>query len=283
MDIRAEISAAGYPVVDIEPLGGGCISEVFLVRLANGEGLVAKADPDHAVGLSIEAFMLGYLAAHSRLPVPSVYHASDNLLLMSFVPGESRFSAAAECHAAEQLADLHAITAPTFGFDRDTLIGGLRQPNEPALSWLDFFRERRLHYMVGEAAKAGRLPAGIMRRVDRLSERLEQWLEEPSAGPSLIHGDVWTTNVLARGDRVTAFLDPAIYFAHAEIELAFITLFGTFSTAFFERYGEIRPIAPGFFEERRHLYNLYPLLVHVRLFGGSYVASVDRVLQQFGF
>lgn len=282
MDIRAEISAAGYPVADIEPLGGGCISEVFMVQLANGERLVAKADPDRVLGLPIEAFMLGYLAAYSRLSVPLVRHASDSLLLMSFVPGVSRFSTAAEHHAAEQLADLHAITAPTFGFDRDTLIGGLRQPNEPALSWLQFFRERRLLYMAGEAANAGRLPAGILGRIERLSQNLEQWLEEP-AGPSLIHGDVWTTNVLARGDRVTAFLDPAIYFAHAEIELAFITLFGTFSSAFFERYRELRPIAPGFFEERRHLYYLYPLLVHVRLFGGSYVASVDRVLQQFGY
>lgn len=282
MDIRAEIGAAGYPVVDIEPLGGGCISEVFAVRLVNGERLVVKADPDDVASLPVEAFMLGYLAERSHLPVPAVRHASPRLLLMEWIDGDSRFNEAAERHAAELLAGLHAISAPTYGFDRDTLIGGLRQPNEPATSWLTFFRERRLLYMAAEAARAGRLPVGVGRRIERLGEHLERWLAEP-ARPALIHGDVWTTNVLARGDRITAFLDPAIYFAHEEIELAFITLFGTFGPAFFERYHDIRPIAPGFFEERRHLYNLYPLLVHVRLFGGSYVGSVENVLRRFGY
>ncbi len=79
------------------------------------------------------------------------------------------------------------------------------------------------------------------------------------------------------------FVDPAIYYAHPEIELAFTTLFGTFERPFFDRYHELRPIAPGFFEERRDIYNLYPLLVHVRLFGGSYVSSVERTLRQFGY
>ena len=282
MDIQAELNAAGFPAVDIEPLGGGCVSEVFALRTAGGERLVAKADADGTASLPTEAYMLGYLATHSRLPVPAVRHSGERLLLMEFVPGDSRFNEAAERHAAELLADLHAITSPAYGFDRDTLIGGLRQPNDPTGTWLEFFSERRLRHMAAAAARAGRLPESIRQRVQRLSEDLDQWLEEP-ARPSLIHGDVWTTNVLARGGQVTAFLDPAIYFAHAEIELAFITLFRTFGQAFFERYRELRPIAPGFFEQRRHLYNLYPLLVHVHLFGGSYVASVESVLQQFGY
>ncbi len=282
MDIQAELNAAGFPAVDIEPLGGGCVSEVFALRTAGGERLVAKADADGTASLPTEAYMLGYLATHSRLPVPAVRHSGERLLLMEFVPGDSRFNEAAERHAAELLADLHAITSPAYGFDRDTLIGGLRQPNDPTGTWLEFFSERRLRHMATAAARAGRLPESIRQRVQRLSEDLDQWLEEP-ARPSLIHGDVWTTNVLARGGQVTAFLDPAIYFAHAEIELAFITLFRTFGQAFFERYRELRPIAPGFFEQRRHLYNLYPLLVHVHLFGGSYVASVESVLQQFGY
>ena len=119
-------------------------------------------------------------------------------------------------------------------------------------------------------------------RVERLAGRVGEWLSEP-ARPSLIHGDVWTTNVLAQGGRITAFLDPALYYADPEIELAFIGLFGTFGRAFYEQYHALRAIAPGFFEERRDLYNLYPLLVHVRLFGGSYVGQVERVLSAYGF
>lgn len=136
--------------------------------------------------------------------------------------------------------------------------------------------------MASEGLQAGRLPYRVMTRIERFCAHLDRWLIEPDK-PSLIHGDVWTTNVLAAGDRIRAFLDPAIYFAHAEIELAFITLFNTFGRAFFDRYNSIRPIEPGFFEERRDIYNLYPLLVHVRLFGGTYVSAVERTLSRFGF
>ena len=88
--------------------------------------------------------------------------------------------------------------------------------------------------------------------------------------------------MLAERDHITGFLDPAIYYGHPEIELAFITLFNTFGEAFFHRYHALRPIAPGFFEQRRDLYNLYPLLVHVRLFGGGYVPPIERTLAGLG-
>ena len=120
-----------------------------------------------------------------------------------------------------------------------------------------------------------------MKRLETLAGRLGRWISEP-AHPSLLHGDMWTGNLLCRDGRIAGFIDPAIYFGDPEIELAFSTLFGTFGRAFFARYASLRELKPGFFEERRDLYNLYPLLVHVRLFGGSYVSSVDRTLTQFG-
>ncbi|MCA9930289.1 MAG: fructosamine kinase family protein, partial [Anaerolineales bacterium] len=163
-----------------------------------------------------------------------------------------------------------------------TLIGGLHQPNRWTDNWLDFFREQRLLYMAQEGVRTGRLPAAVLTRLTRFCGCLDAWLDEPER-PSLIHGDVWTTNVLAADGRITGFVDPAIYYAHPEIELAFTTLFGTFGEPFFARYHELRPIPPGFFEERRDIYNLYPLLVHVRLFGGGYVSSVERTLRRFGF
>ncbi|MFQ5398665.1 MAG: fructosamine kinase family protein [Anaerolineae bacterium] len=283
MNIRTRIeSIMGTAVTEISPLSGGCIGQVYAVRLENGRRLVVKADEGHVPRLDIEGYMLRTLAERSTLPVPQLFHSSERLLLMSFLPGESRFSAAAQRHAAELLAALHEISASAFGLERDTLIGGLNQPNAWMASWLDFFRERRLMYMAREGVREGRLPPPVLPRLERLCARLDEWLDEP-AHPSLIHGDVWTTNVLAEGGRITGFVDPAIYFAHPEIELAFTTLFGTFGDAFFAHYHEIRPIAAGFFEERRDLYNLYPLLVHARLFGGSYVSSVDAVLRRFGF
>ena len=262
-------------------MGGGCIGEVYRVELADGTTLVAKVDREGDSHLEREAYMLRYLRENSELPAPEVFHSSNTLLLMQFVEGSSRFSEGAERHAAELLSALHGITAGAYGHERDTLIGSLDQPNPWTESWVEFFRDQRLMYMARVAHEAGRLPDEDLGRVERLAEQLGEYLEEPGQ-PSLIHGDAWSANVLAQDDRITAFLDPAIYHADPEIELSFISLFDSFGDPFFERYAEIRGIRPGFFEGRRDLYNLYPLLVHVYFFGGGYLDSVRSTLRRFG-
>lgn len=229
----------------VRPLHGGMIGQVFRVELADGRTVVAKT-ADASGTLDIEGYMLRYLREHSALLVPDVLHSEPTLLIMTFVEGSSHFSKAAEQHAAELLAALHASTAPAFGLERDTLIGPLHQPNPWTPSWIAFFRDHRLQYMARLAADASRLPRAMLPRVEQLAARLDSLLDEPDQ-PSLIHGDIWATNVLAVEDRVTAFLDPAIYYAHPEMELAYITLFNTFGDTFFERYHALRPIEPGFF------------------------------------
>ena len=264
----------------ISPLSGGCVGEVYRVDLPDGQRFVAKVDASASAVLDKEGWMLDYLAAHSALPAPRVIYSAPDLLVMSFLPGGA-IDREAEIHAAELLADLHSVTARAYGLETDTLIGGLHQPNPWTPSWIDFFRDQRLRFMARTAHNAGRLPARELARIEKLAGRLERWLEEPPA-PALIHGDVWSGNVLARNGRITGFLDPAIYYADPEMELAFITLFHTFGDAFFHRYEALHGIRPGFWEIRRDLYNLYPLLVHVRLFGGGYVGSVQRILSRFG-
>lgn len=264
----------------IVPLSGGSVGEVYQATLPDRE-VVVKVDEGPNPRLNIEAWMLEYLHTHSDLPVPKVVHTSPRLLLMEMIPGTSTFSSCAEQDAARHLARLHGITSPQFGLEQDTLIGSLHQPNQPTDSWIDFFRDQRLLHMAQEGVREGKIPLDTMNRIEKLASRLSDWLQEPEA-PSLLHGDVWTTNVLAEADSITGFIDPAVYYGHPEIELAFITLFGTFGDAFFEKYQQLRPIADGFIEERRDLYNLYPLLVHVRLFGGSYLWSVESTLGRYG-
>lgn len=270
----------GERPVRTSPLSGGCVGDVSLAALRDGSRVVAKT-AGQGGKLDLEGWMLRYLADRSRLPVPRVIHSAPSLLVMEFIEGESRFDAAAECNAAELLADLHSVRTDQFGLERDTLIGGLHQPNPWTSSWVEFFRDQRLLHMAGEAHAAGRLPSRVLDRVRHVADRLHALIDEPDH-PSLVHGDTWTGNVLARGGRITGFLDPAIYYAHPEVELAFTTLFGSFGDAFFERYTQVRPIRPGFFEIRRDLYNLYPLLVHVRLFGGGYVGQIDSILSALG-
>ncbi len=271
----------GERLRSVRPLGGGCIGEVYRAELDDGTPLVAKVDRGGEAHLDREAYMLRYLRERTDLPVPEVFHGSETLLLMEFVEGTSRFSREAERHGAELLAALHGITADAYGHERDTLIGSLDQPNPWTASWTDFFRDNRLLYAARAAHGAGRLPGEALGRVARLADRLEDLIEEPNP-PALIHGDAWSGNVLAKGGRISAFLDPAIYHADPEIELAFISLFNSFGEAFMQRYDEIRPIRDGFFETRRDLYNLYPLLIHTYYFGGGYLGSVRRALDRFG-
>jgi fructosamine-3-kinase len=271
----------GFSIQQKCVLGGGCVSDVYKVGLSNGETVVAKVG-DTGSGLALEGMMLGYLSQHSELPVPDVLYADDTLLLMTWVPSAGTLDSTAQIHAADLVASLHQISDNYFGFSCDTVIGGLNQANPQCESWLDFFAQHRLLEMARQGLDSGRLPTSLMGRLEKFSDNLNKWLKEPEQ-PSLIHGDMWGGNVLADVGRISGFVDPAIYFADAEIELAFTTLFSTFGDVFFSRYREHREIQPGFFEERRDLYNLYPLLVHVRLFGGSYVGSVDSTLKKFGF
>ena len=283
MNLNSEIEKAlGSPVRALRELGGGCVGEVHAATLANDERVVVKVDRRSAPSLDTEGFMLSYLAEHSRLPVPAVHFCSPQLLIMDFVAGTSAFTAQAERHAAELLAALHAIEGQAFGLEQDTLIGGLHQPNPLSSSWVNFFRESRLLHMAHKAVEEGRIDRGLERRIEAFCNDLEQYLDEPEY-PSLLHGDVWTTNVLAQRGRITAFIDPAVYYGHPEVELAFITLFSTFGHSFFAHYRTLRALREGFFEQRRDIYNLYPLLVHVRLFGGGYVHSVERILSQLGY
>jgi len=271
-------TALGRRVTRATALHGGCVAEVWRIALDDGEELVAKLGG----GLALEAFMLDWLKRNSEAPVPELRVARDDLLIMEFiVHDDGGLDDDAERDLAAIVAGLHGLSGEAFGFARDTAIGGLPQPNPPTRDWRRFFADHRLRFMAHQAGAARRLPARMVSRLESLCARLDRWIDADSA-PRLVHGDLWHGNILARQGRIVGLLDPALYFADPEVELAFMTLFGSVGERFFASYGEIRPIAPGFFEARRDLYNLYPLLVHVRLFGGGYVTQVERTLQRFG-
>jgi fructosamine-3-kinase len=276
--LQAEIeSAIRKKIISIAPLSAANNAQIYRLAIDGGGALVTKVAER---GLDIEAWMLGYLKTKSKLPVPAVLYSNEHVIVMEFIPSHHTLDEASQINAAELLADLHGTRAEMFGLERDTLIGALRQPNPQSRDWPGFFAQQRLIYMAQEAQRENKIDAKMAKQVEKLCARLPQMFQGHSP-PSLIHGDIWGGNILAGRGKIGAFLDPAIYYADPEVELAFIRLFNTFGETFFRRYGELRPIRPGFFEERADVYSLYPLLVHTRLFGTSYARKAQKILDRF--
>lgn len=273
----------------LRPVAGGDIARSLCATFADGSRVMVKCARPGQPSLRLEARMLDDLDA-AGLPVPHVLAVDDTLLALEWidVAPQGGLSASAQRAAGRAIARLHAVPQgdASFGYGYDTVIGSLHQPNPPSARWREFFRDQRLLHRADTALAAGRLPVALRRRIERVAARLAQWIDDDDPGtavPRLVHGDLWGGNMLglAGGDGVV-FIDPAIYRGHGEVDLAMATLFHSVGDAFFEGYGEVRAVAPGFFEARRDLYSLYPLLVHVELFGGGYVQSLDAAMARLG-
>ncbi|MFP4184938.1 MAG: fructosamine kinase family protein [Thermoplasmata archaeon] len=262
-----------------ETLEGGMIGEVFKLELQDERTMVLKTGD---TPMKIEAAMLGHLKNESKLPVPEVYYSTENFILMEFIEGETLNDHDIESEAAEYLAKLHSIKEYGFGFDYDTLTGPIIQPNDYMGSWIEFFKNNRLLYMNKKALDSNSISRSLYERIIELSDRLSLILNEPES-PSLIHGDVWKINIIVIGDQIQAFLDPAIYYAHPEIELSYISFAETFCDEFYKQYDERSGIEDGFFEERCKIYQLYPLLVHAHLFDDDDPYMIDKKLQEIEF
>jgi len=280
---RAAVESwADASIADSAELDGGEVGSVHRIDLADGRRVVAKTA---ATDLRTEARMLRHLADHG-LAVPEVLYAAEDLLVLEFVEGGSTITPSVERDLADRLAALHAESAPTFGFPIDTLTGKLALPNPREADWPTFFGEHRLGYMADCAVEEGLLPGADAERIDALVDDLPALLDHDPE-PSLIHGDVWTENLVTDGESVRAFLDPACYHADPEVELAYIDWTGTGGEAFFERYRERAAGPDGGLPdgviERRPVYRLLPLLVHLRHFGAEYREPIRETLAELGY
>jgi protein-ribulosamine 3-kinase len=176
----------------------------------------------------------------------------------------------------EKLAKLHQTKEKEYGLSYDNFIGALPQTNQLKNSWVDFFVDCRITPQLQLAGQI--LPVKVLDGFEKLISKLPDLL--PEECPAVIHGDLWGGNVLTNFSGEATLIDPAVYYANREIEIAFTHLFGGFDDEFYDSYQSTFPL-PKDFEERIDLYNLYPLLVHVNMFGGSYVGQVQTIIRRF--
>jgi len=153
------------------------------------------------------------------------------------------------------------------------------QQNDWTADWAEFFRERRLRPQGEIARRGGRMDGERARRFDRLLDRLDSFLTGHAPPPSLMHGDLWSGNVLVGPGGAPALVDPAASYGDREAELAYTALFGGFPESFYRAYEEAWPLPAGW-RERRELYNLYHLVNHLNHFGESYGGAVDAALRR---
>jgi fructosamine-3-kinase len=221
------------------------------------------------------------------LRVPEVYAQAEAtsdcpaFLLMEWIEsrtGTDRNKAGAAL--GYRLALLHRQTSGEYGLDYDNYCGASVQLNGWYASWLDFFRERRLGAQTQMAQAAGLLPPERGRKLARLLDVLDTWIDDRPEPPSLLHGDLWSGNWLIDGDGEPVLIDPAVYYGHREAELAMCRLFGGFPPDFFAAYDAVCAPLPGR-DERLPLYQLYHLLNHLNLYGESYGRQVDQILLRY--
>jgi fructosamine-3-kinase len=267
MKALAEAAAAllGGTLASAQSVHGGCLSQIILITLSDGRQAIVKGGG----APHIEAAMLRALAA-SGAPCPQVFAAGDGILVMEAMPADGGL-ANAWASLGEALAKLHAANASACGWADDYAFSSVAIENGWIKSWPSFWAERRL------LPNCPHIASALARRIEALATDLPNRLPELAA-PSLLHGDLWGGNVLASGNRITALIDPACYYGHGEVDIAMLNLFDGPSAAFYSAYGALEPG----WKERLIIYQLWPALVHVRLFGSGYRPMVERLLAQAG-
>jgi fructosamine-3-kinase len=232
--------------------------------------------------LSSEAQMLEYLNEYSNLPVPNIIKKLDNFLITEYIKNNGVGKEEAELDAAVKFATLHRIHDDQCGFVTNTTIGIYEQSNIQNSSWIEFFKRERIMDFVNQMLIEEKIGDELYDRVVTFCDDFDKFLIEPEK-PSLLHGDIWSGNILINDGEVSGVIDPAIYYGHHEMDLAFIMMFQTFGDGFFERYRDLYPIADGFIEERADIYNLFPYLVHARAFGQSYLPYIRKIVEKYGY
>jgi len=262
-------------------VGGGCINRCYKV-ITDQESYFLKVNQKQYLDMfQAEHHGLEALAQNCDLLVPEVFGTGClgeiSYLLLDFIERSAPATDYWES-LATGMAAMHRVTSNNYGWKLNNYIGSLPQSNKWHQGWRQFFIHERLLPQIGMAQKSGLITGALKDTFESLFTRLDDLLGEEV--PVFLHGDLWSGNIMTGPLGQPCLVDPAVYFGHREIELAFTTLFGGFDHKFYQAYNSAYPMEPGY-RERFELYNLYPLLVHLNLFGGGYLDQILQVLRKF--
>jgi protein-ribulosamine 3-kinase len=273
-------------IVNSRPVGGGSINQAEVLTLSNKENIFLKTNAHPPEGFfqaeTKGLDLLRQVKDGPRIPQPLGLEPGPcpRFFLMEYVE-ESSPNTEFDVRFAQTLARMHRHTRATHGLDHDNFIGSTVQKNTLETDGLKFFRDHRLKFQQELARDSGKLPAPLDKRLDTLCDQLDSLLDTGDEKPALLHGDLWSGNYFqAKADQRPCIFDPAVYYGLRESDLAMTQLFGCLPESFYRAYHEAFPLNPGY-EDRRDIYNLYHMLNHLNLFGGSYLSSVEAIVNRF--
>jgi len=266
-------------------IGGGCINETQAIDLSNGERVFLKYNPSPPKNFfAAEADGLRLIEKSKNGPsVPRPLgiapEPNPKFLILEYIESAAPKDGFAS-RFGHALAGMHRETQEQYGLKYDNFIGKTVQKNNLESDGLVFFREHRIRFQQEFARKSRGLPKSIDKRLDLFCEKLETLLDLKDEKPALLHGDLWSGNYFANCDQMPCIFDPAVYFGLREADLAMTEMFGRMPEEFYSAYQEVFPVQPGY-TERKNIYNLYHLLNHYNLFGGSYLEQADQTVKFF--
>lgn len=265
-------------IIKIKVISGGDINNAAIIHTKAKQTYFIKWNDSAPENMfEVESKGLALLRdADCELIIPDVIAFDKNCLVLSLLTkGDS--SRKIEFNFGKELARLHKNSSTHFGLNHDNYIGKLSQKNDRKNSWAEFFISQRIAPQITLGIENNLLPPSIELALDSLKFVIEQ--KFPNEPPALLHGDLWSGNYMFTTSGVSIY-DPAVYFGHREMDLAMTRLFGGFSSAFYDGYESEYPLQNGH-QSRIELCNLYPLLVHANLFGGSYVHTAERIINNY--
>jgi len=265
----------------IHPVSGGDINQAYYVR-TNEQEYFVKLNRQMKLGFfKFEERGLKLIRATNTIDVPDVLGCLEAdgipMLWLEWIEGERTNET--DRLLGERLAALHLADAEGYGLDGECYIGKLPQESRLMDDWVEYYRDFRLAGQWKRGKANGRIGQAREKRLVKLMERLDEWIPRTPKS-SLLHGDLWGGNWMPGPGGNPYLIDPAVLFGDREMDLAFTELFGGFSRRFYEAYESVFPLPPEY-EDRKELYQLYYLLVHLNLFGESYGPAVDRILRKY--